>query len=177
MKRLMVAVLLLYGGAALANDVAKWDPAMAASRAETDEDGVKWINGHDLPYEGRAFDDVAFFYDRLPAGVTWHVNYGVQLMKHHSAGLQVRFTTDSDFVVVKFVNNEASKGYYHMSELGTSGVDVYRQDPGSGKWRYVSSSHRASVVKINAEESARVLRCPWKKGEACLVNLPLYNGI
>ena len=179
-RKLLLAIAAFASAAGVvraAPDVSKWDPAMAEARAEVDEAGVKWLDGRDMPYEGRGFEDVAYFYDRLPAGVTYRVNQGVLSMKHHSAGLQIRFTTDSDFVVVKFVNYNDSKGFYHMSELGTSGIDIYRQDAKDGRWKYVTSSHRASVKQINRDDTARILRTPWKKGEACLVNLPLYNGI
>ena len=157
--------------------IEKWDPAMAANGAEVDESGVKWIDGRNMPIEGRAYDDVEAFYDRLPAGVTTNVNGGVRSMKHHTAGMQLRFTTDSDFVAVKFVNYNASRGMYHMPELGASGIDIYRQDDATGKWRFVKSSHNCQTKKLDSGETARIVRAPWKKGEACLVNLPLYNGI
>ena len=169
-------VAVLAACAAQASGIAKWDPAMAADGAAIDESGVKWIDGRKMPIEGRAFDDVESFYDRLPAGVTTNVNGGVRNMKHHSSGMQIRFTTDSGFVAVKFVNYKESQGFYHMSELGTSGIDIYRLDSKTGKWRFLKSSHRAEKSHKDGE-TARIVRCDWKKGDACLVNLPLYNGI
>ena len=178
MNRLeFAAVAAFVAFAAVGSGIEKWDPAMAANGAEIDESGVKWIDGRNMPIEGRVFDDVDAFYDRLPSGVTTNVNDGVRIMKHHSAGMQLRFVTDSDFVAVKFVNYNNSKGMYHMSELGVSGIDIYRLDARTGKWKFAKSSHLANVVKPTSNETARVVRTPWKKGEACLVNLPLYNGI
>lgn len=142
-----------------------------------DEGDVKWIDGRDMPYEGRGYEDVSYFYDRLPAGVTLKVNQGVLTAKHNSTGLQIRFTTDSNFITVKYVTRDDKRGFYHMSELGASGIDIYRQDSESGKWFYVTSSHHASVGQISKDEPVRILRTPWAKGEACLVNLPNYNGI
>lgn len=163
--------------AAFSSGIAKWDPAMAAEGASVDESGVKWIEGRCLPIEGRCYDDVEHFYDRLPANVTTNVNGGVRNMKHHTAGMLLRFATDSDFVSVKFANYNPSKGFYHMSELGTSGIDIYRYDAKAGKWLFAKSSHLAKAVDLDGGEKARIVRCPWKKGETCIVNLPLYNGI
>ena len=51
------------------NGIATWDPNMAAENAVVDEAGVKWIDGKDLPIDGRVFDDVA---EALAAGRTLH---------------------------------------------------------------------------------------------------------
>ena len=47
--------------------------AAAATQGE-----MKWIDGRDLPIEGRAFDDTEHYYDRLPSNVTANVNSGVR---------------------------------------------------------------------------------------------------
>ncbi len=41
-------------------------------------DGMKWIDGRELPIEGRAFDNTELYYDRLPSNVTTSVNSGVR---------------------------------------------------------------------------------------------------
>lgn len=56
---------------------------------------VKWVDGKDLPIEGRAFDDAENYYDRLPRNVSTNVNRDVHTLLHHTAGLQFRFATDS----------------------------------------------------------------------------------
>ena len=65
------------------NEIARWDSRMALEKAVVDTDGVKWIDGKFLPIEGRAFDNVDHWYDRLPSTVTTNVNGGVRSMKHH----------------------------------------------------------------------------------------------
>ncbi|MBR2982172.1 MAG: hypothetical protein IKC80_02965, partial [Kiritimatiellae bacterium] len=54
----------------------KWDPGPAMKNAIMATNGVKWIDGRYLPIEGRAFNDVDEWYDRLPSGVTTNVNSG-----------------------------------------------------------------------------------------------------
>lgn len=152
------------------DDIAKWDPRMATENAIVDTNGVKWIDGRHLPIEGRPFDDVEWYYDRLPSSVTTNVNEGVRSMKHHTAGMQFRFVTDSRHLDFRWVPRSTSLSMDHMPASGRSGIDIYRQD-GSGKWRYVKTGRIYDGVKGGS------LSIPWSPGWPCLVNLPLYNGL
>ena len=158
--------------AALAQaEVSKWDPRMAAESAVVDTNGVKWIDGKFLPIEGRAFDDVEHYYDRLPANVTTNVNGGVRSMKHHTSGMLFRFATDSKKLVFRWVPYSGVLAMDHMPSTGVSGIDVYRLDEASGRWRYVATG------RIRDAQKGATLEVGWKSGEMCLVNLPLYNGL
>ena len=167
-----VAAVLLAGAAGRA-DVGKWDPAMAANGAVVDTKGVKWIDGKLLPLEGRAFDDTASYYERLPANVTERVNEGVRRFKTHTSGMLFRFKTDSPFVIVRWKVTETARHMRHMTDVGVSGWDVYRREA-KGGWRYVTSSHLASPTDVSGEFMKRV---PWRGAAECLINLPLYNGV
>lgn len=151
-------------------DVAKYDLRMALADAVVDTNGIKWIDGRCLPLEGKCFTDVDAFYDRLPRNVTTNVNAGVRAMKHHSSGLQFRFTTDSKTLDFRWTPYSRSLAMDHMPSTGVSGIDVYRMDA-SGKWRYVKTGRIHDAVKGGS------LRIGWTPGTPCLVNLPLYNGI
>ena len=100
-------------------------------------DNMKWIDGRDLPIEGRAFDDTEHYYDRLPSNVTANVNSGVRTMKHHTSGMLFRFSTDSAKLVFKWVPYNTRLSMDHMPATGVSGIDVYRFDAAKGRWRYV----------------------------------------
>ena len=152
-----------------ANEAAKYDSRMAHRDAEVDASGMRWIDGKDLPIEGRAFDDVEHYYDRLPANVTTNVNAGVRAMKRHTAGMQFRFRTDSRTLVFRWVPTQSSLAGDMMPATGVSGIDVYRQEA-DGRWRYVATGR---ITKPTGAE----LKIPWTPGQPCLVNLPLYNGI
>ena len=159
-------------GAAFAQvaDAAKYDPRMALENAVVDTNGVKWIDGRYLPLEGKCFTDTDDFYDRLPKNVTTNVNAGVRGMKHHSAGLQFRFRTDSKTLDFKWKPYTNTLAMDHMPSTGVSGIDIYRQKP-DGTWRYVKTGRIRDAVKGGS------LHMGWKPDAACLVNLPLYNGI
>ena len=158
------------------NDIARWDPAMAADNAVVDTNGVKWIDGKFLPIEGRwTLGNATNYYSRLPDTLTANVNAGVRRMRSHTSGMLFRFRTDSKFLVIRHTPLDGWHAMPHMTEVGTSGWDVYRLDKASGRWRFVASNHRASTDKGNP--GARVKRIAWTAGDECIINLPLYNGV
>ena len=132
--------------------------------------GLKWIDGKKLPIEGRAFDDVSHWYDRLPSNVTANVNAGVRSLKRHTSGMSFRFSTDSRKLSFKWVPYFGRLSMDHMPSTGTSGIDVYRFDSGTGRWLYVKTG------RISSAKGGR-LDIDWTPGTPCLVNLPLYNGV
>ena len=158
--------------ALLANqsEIAKWDPNMAQKNAVV-TNGTKWIDGKFLPLEGRAFNDTEHYYDRLPANVTTNVNGGVRSMKHHTSGMLFRFRTDSKKLNFKWVPYNEGLAMDHMPSTGVSGIDVYRFDEKADTWRYVKTG------RIWDGKKGGSLSIPWTPGDACIVNLPLYNGI
>ena len=151
-----------------ADGIEKYDPRMAA--AEASGKGLEWIDGRDLPLEGKAFPDTSHWYDRLPANVSGNVNAGVRKMKHHTAGMQFRFSTDSKRLCFKWTPLFKSLAMDHMPATGASGIDVYRFDGEKGKWVYVKTGRIGKAAEGSLE-------IPWIPGAPCLVNLPLYNGI
>ena len=169
--QLLALLASLAAGAAFAQvtDIAKYDPRMALETATVDTNGIKWIDGKYLPLEGKCYSDTEEFYDRLPRNVTTNVNGGVRSMKHHSTGLQFRFRTNSKSLTFKWVPRNGSLSMDHMPSTGMSGIDVYRQ-AANGKWLYVKTGRIRSAAGGS-------LTISWKPGDACLVNLPLYNGI
>ena len=163
-----VLVLAACAHAARTASIEDFDPNMAVQQSVV-ENGVRWIDGTKLPIEGRAFGDVDHYYDRLPSGVTAKVNGGVRSMKHHTAGMQFRFTTDSKTLHFKWVPYHPRLSMDHMPSTGVSGIDVY-QLAKDGKWRYVKTG------RITSSKGGS-LTIPWTPGTPCLVNLPLYNGV
>ena len=148
--------------------IGAFDPDMEIPGVVTN--GVKWVDGRYLPIEGRAFDGTEHYYDRLPSNVTTSVNGNVRTMKHHTAGMQFRFVTDSKTLVFKWVPYNASLEADNMAASGASGIDVYRFDAARGRWLYVKTGRISS-------SAGGSLSLDWTPGTPCLVNLPLFNGI
>ena len=166
----VTASLAVVGGVfAQQSEIAKWDPNFAITTAVV-TNGVKWIDGKHLPIEGRAFDNVKHYYDRLPMGITTNVNKGVLNMKYCSSGMLFRFATDSRKLNFKWVPFSSTLSMPHMPSTGMSGIDVYRWDAKKSRWLYV----KTGIVK---DKNGGTLSLSWTPGTPCLVNLPLYNGI
>ena len=174
---MMKALIMMVAGVTLAGsafadqaEIAKWDPNMAQQNAVV-TNGVKWIDGKYLPIEGRAFNDVDHYYDRLPKNVTTNVNPGVRGMKHHTSGMLFRFRTNSSRLSFKWTPFNGGLAMDHMPSTGVSGIDVYRFDETAGAWRYVKTG------RIHDAKKGGSLSIDWTPGDACIVNLPLYNGV
>ena len=163
-----VAVAACAASARAQDGIGAFDPDMEIPGVVTN--GVKWVDGRYLPIEGRAFDGTEHYYDRLPSNVTTSVNGNVRTMKHHTAGMQFRFVTDSKTLVFKWVPYNASLEADNMAASGASGIDVYRFDAARGRWLYVKTGRISS-------SAGGSLSLDWTPGTPCLVNLPLFNGI
>ena len=164
-----VALAVAAAGLRAADDVEKFDRNMAVETSAK-ADGLRWVDGRDIPLEGRAFENTEHWYDRLPADVPASVNGGVRLMKRHTAGMQFRFSTDSRRLVFRWTPCGPIPARDNMPATATSGIDVYRRDARGGGWLYVATGRIA-------KPEGGVLDIKWKPGDDCLVNLPLYNGI
>ncbi len=151
------------------SNIAKYDKNMAVAK-EKATDSMIWIDGRQLPIEGRAFNDVEHYYDRLPSNVTAKVNGGVRSLKRHTAGMQFRFSTDSKKLILKWVPMFGALSMDHMPSTGVSGIDVYKYDGKVNRWVYVKTG------RIHSNKGG-TLSLSWTPGTPCLVNLPLYNGI
>ena len=169
MKYLLSCCLTMVVVAVRSQDTGKLYYRPAEENAVVDTNGVKWIDGRYLPLEGKYFNDVDDFYDRLPSNVSTNVNADLRRMKHHTSGMMFRFRTDSRTLVFRWTPYFPTLARPHMPSTGVSSIDVYRQLP-DGRWFYVRTGR---IVK----ETGAQLKIPWKPGEACIVNLPLYNGI
>ena len=164
-----VAIVACAACSSVRGDVGAFDPNIVIPNVVI-SDGMKWIDGRYLPIEGRAFEGTEHYYDRLPTNVTEGVNSAVRTKKHHTAGMQFRFSTDSTRLVFKWTPYNSSLSTDNMAATGVSGIDVYRFDASSGCWRYVNTGRISSA-------SGATLSLDWTPGTPCLVNLPLFNGI
>ena len=129
---------------------------------------LRYVDGKDLPLEGRAFADTPTYYERLPSTVTTNVNASARALAKDSAGLQFRFVTDSDTLVCRWTLIGGIYAGDNLSGVGASGIDIYRQRP-DGTWEYAATGRPKGVTNE--------VRVAWKPGTPCTIYLPQYNGI
>lgn len=135
---------------------------------------LRWVDGDSLTVEGRAFDVRASPWDRLPAKAESVVRPPVWGNSRHSAGIAIRFVSDSSTIAARWRLTDDRLAMPHMPATGVSGVDLYvRMDrPEGAIWRWVANG------RPTARENERTLvsGLPADLRE-WLVYLPLYNGV
>ena len=132
---------------------------------------MDWIDGQNLPLEGKPFTDVKRFYDRMPASLecNTNVNKGVWGQCFNTAGECFRFTTDATRLRLQWSLIKGNLAMNHMPATGVSGIDVYGWTPESG-WKFVK-------VGRPTQQTDNELVIDWPKGKPIMIYLPLYNGI
>lgn len=155
------------GGASAAPAIETLDPAMAAVDADS---GLAWYDALELGVEGRAWDGVEQPYDRLPAAADGVVTKNVWALSHCSAGLCIRFVSDSPRIAARWTLRSDRLAMNHMAATGVSGLDLYADD--GGQWRWVGVGRPTAA----ANETTLMAGAPAGR-HAYLLYLPLYNGV
>jgi hypothetical protein len=171
---LLILAWLLQGATTFAQkaaDVSKLDPAMAASKA-----GAANLDWHDVTtwgIEGRILPDQERlrWFDRLPSSAESKVSKSVWSLSRDSAGMMVRFKTDSTAISVHYKLRKNSLAMPHMPATGMSGVDLYARDT-DGKWKWVQVTKPAEQ-----EVQAEIINGLSPGLREYAAYLPLYNGV
>ncbi len=135
---------------------------------------TNWTDANDLLVEGRAFEERKAPWDRLPARAEDLVRPPVWGNSRHSAGIAIRFLSDSPSIEVRWKLTGDRLEMKHMPATGVSGVDLYVRTnlPGNSGWRWVGNGRPSAVEnqKRLASGLEPVIR-EW------MLYLPLYNGV
>ncbi|MEY4567994.1 MAG: hypothetical protein RLY14_2964, partial [Planctomycetota bacterium] len=131
---------------------------------------MQWGDVRDWGVEGKAFQDTESWYDRLPGRAKGVVTDSVWNLSRHSAGMMVRFQTDSTEIHVDYKVTSSNLNMPHMPATGVSGLDLYGQDSdGQWKWIAVCAPNTQATNKSLVSGLEPMLR-------KYAVYLPLYNG-
>ena len=108
-------------------------------------------------------------YDRLPSSYKEKVRAPVWNLSKNSAGITVRFLSNSSKIKAKWsvLNNNKMN---HMAESGIKGVDLYFKN--RGQWQYVNTGRPSGVDN----EAVLVSNMTERMREYKLF-LPLYDGV
>ncbi len=123
-----------------------------------------------LVITGQAWpEEVAGFYDRLPARAEKKVRKPVWELSQNSAGLQIKFINDASDIIVKY-QVSGPLNMPHMPSTGVSGVDLYATDEmGNWMWAGPKFSFGDTIVYRYTNLS------PEKR--TYTLYLPLYNSV
>jgi lysophospholipase L1-like esterase len=133
-----------------------------------DADGkTVWYDGELLTIEGKGWQDTKSYYDRLPAKAEGKVTKHVWNLSHHSAGMNLRFSTDADTIKVKWALINKDLAMPHMAATGVSGVDLYAKTIEG--WRFLHNGRPKADTNL--------VRFTLNGADEYILYLPLYNGI
>jgi len=161
-------VLACAASLARADDIELLDPNFASPDPEG---ALVWYDAVALGVLNRGWDDVAAPYDRLPARAEAVAPPSVWSLSRESAGLTIRFRSDSSELAARWSLTKESLAMPHMPATGVSGLDLYARD--GGRWRWAAGA-RPEQQKGNQAQLAGGI--PGGMHEY-LLYLPLYNGV
>ncbi|MDO4570911.1 MAG: SGNH/GDSL hydrolase family protein [Planctomycetia bacterium] len=146
--------------------------SVALEPAET-QGGKKWFDLEKVPLEGRAWTDEERLapYDRFPKRWMEKIPGGVAANARHSAGMALRFSTNSKNIWIRYENTSSDLAMYHMSALGKSGFDLYGRDD-DGTFRYIKAIQAGAKAEALIGEGL-----PSEKMREYILYFPLYNGV
>lgn len=134
------------------------------------QDKIVYKDASEFPFYGRIHDEADNLYGRLPLAFEEVSRVPVWRLGCNSAGIAVRFRTNSTSIHVKW---ESLFGVVmnHMAPTGIRGLDLYALE--DGRWRYVSCA-RPSVEKIT---EFRIVGNMTSEYREFILYLSLYDGL
>lgn len=145
--------------------------------AQEKKETKKWIwwNLKDTPsvsLEGQSLDsNLENHYDRLPLFMKEKVRPVVWSLSKQSAGLSIRFKSNSENIKVRYVTTKKNYSMSHMPATGVSGVDLYGLT-NKNEWVW-------AIGKYNFSDtiSYTYAGLPDHGAKEYKLYLPLYNGV
>ena len=108
-------------------------------------------------------------YDRLPASYKEIVRKPVWDLSKNSAGLSIRFLSNSSVITVKWeLLNDLSMG--HMPDTGIKGVDLYFKN--NNAWQYINTG-----IPLGFKNEYRLIDNMDNELREYRMFLPLYDGL
>lgn len=130
---------------------------------------IKYYNADMFPLLGKISEGTETRYERLPSYLKNQSRAAVWNLGKNTAGLAVRFKSNSTSVAVKW---EVLNDLYmnHMAAVGIKGLDLYAWT--EGKWMFVKSARPTG--KTNREVIIENMK---PEAREYMLFLPLYDGI
>jgi hypothetical protein len=137
-----------------------------------DEKAIVWHDVRTLTVEGRGWPEkeLKSSFDRLPAKAEGKVRSAVWGLSHDSAGICVRFASDSPAIHCRWTVLKSNLALPHMPATGVSGVDLYVNT--GRNWHWLATGRPTTPTN----SAALVMSLPKQRREY-LLYLPLYNGV
>ncbi len=139
-------------------------------------DDVKYYDVKDEPFQVYGLYNYKNerVFKRLPDEIGLNTNPGVAQLYLNTAGGRVRFSTDSNYVVIRAYMSKIGH-HNHMCLLGGAGFDLYEDNPNNGESVYVNSFRPpynmtdgyVSISRFKGDKKLRHLT----------INFPTYSNV
>lgn len=136
-----------------------------------EDPSLTWHGVREVGVEGQGWIDLKAPFDRLPAKAEKTVPPAVWGLGRHTAGLCVRFVTDTPALAVRWTVTSKKLEMPHMPATGVSGLDLYVKGT-DGKYRWVNNARPTAQAN-----SAKLFEGLAATPREYLLYLPLYNGV
>jgi hypothetical protein len=124
-----------------------------------------------LPIEGKGWADTQEYYDRFPAKAEAIVPGDIWYFSKQSAGMCIRFTTDSNAIYVKWTLGHEKLSFNNLNATSASGLDLYARDGRQFKMIGIATAH-------NFPENGQLIADGLAPGlHEYLLYLPLFNHV
>ncbi len=132
---------------------------------------VVYTSADNFPVYGKATENTSARYERLPEALRGVTRKPVWDLGECSAGLFIRFRSDSPSITARWENNH--KGHMpHMTDVGDNGLDLYAMI--DGEWRFVGSGFAWGRDTLKTRKIVGNMDPVMRE---YMLYLPLYDGI
>ncbi len=129
---------------------------------------TRYTNARDLTLIGKIFPDERG-YHRVDTAAYSTLPPAVKRLLTHSAGLAIRFTTNSSYIAAKWCVTP-TRQYTNMTPIVNKGLDLYIKR--NGKWQAAAVGRPDSLCS-----SATLIRNMDSSVKECLLYMPLYDEL
>ena len=136
------------------------------------DDDLTWYDATSFRIEGKGWQDTESFFERLPARASSQLNEDLVGLAKLSAGMAIRFATDSGTLRVRWSLGDNAYVMDHMAATGTSGLDLYLK-AADGRWAYAGTGRPDD----RRDNEATFFANRPKGDRTYLLYLPLFNRL
>lgn len=150
------------------------------ANAQSKSSEFKWWNPADSKtavIDAQAWPgEVEHFYDRLPLRAKKDVRKEVWDLSRNSAGLKLRFKTNSKTIKVRYTVGIKTYGMDHFPATGRSGIDLYSLN-NDQTWSWTSGKYRFGDTITYEFNNLDLDSKNYADGRTFDLYLPIYNNV
>lgn len=102
-------------------------------------DNIIFKDFQELGVHGRAFNDTANYFNRLPSAAKGNVRDEVWNLSLMTTGMFVHFVSNATSLYIKYTTTDPINSLWHMPMTGTAGADLFSYDKDNNTWCFAAA--------------------------------------